>query len=78
LPSQERTEPAPFLARSPWGIHFRGDSEVIARQTGLGVDINGGLHQWPIKNTYVKRPSGGKQRVFAEALAPNAKPDVKL
>jgi hypothetical protein len=27
------------------------------------------MHQWPIKNSYLKKLSGGKPRLFAGALA---------
>jgi prepilin-type processing-associated H-X9-DG protein len=45
------------LGYNDWGIHFQGGSEAITvPQLGLGGDIDGQLHQGPIKDSDVKSP----------------------
>jgi prepilin-type N-terminal cleavage/methylation domain-containing protein/prepilin-type processing-associated H-X9-DG protein len=40
-----------------WGIHFQGGGEAVTDpQLGLGGDIDGQLHQGPIKDTSLKSP----------------------
>ena len=46
------------LGYNDWGIHFQNGVEAITRpQLGLGGDIDGSLHQGPIRDTMVKKPA---------------------
>jgi len=46
------------LGYNDWGIHFQGGAEAITDpQLGLGGDIDGQLHQGPIKDSAIRSPA---------------------
>jgi prepilin-type N-terminal cleavage/methylation domain-containing protein len=64
------------LGYNDWGIHYQNNAESVTKpQLGLGGDVDGSLHQGPVKDSAIKSPANMIMLCDVPSVAQNVVPN---